>query len=134
MRSKEDILNSYNTTGADGLPEISAEDLLNAMEAYKQEWAEAAFAAARQQDASGNFTFNNYAEFIADIERDTKPMDGFGITLAAVADSIVTNFLPDDDSVTEFDFDFTMQGKGYTAFYTKDTQGYWKMSRWAEQF
>lgn len=133
MRSKEEILNSYNTTGTDGLPEISAEDLLNAMEAYKQEWAKAAFNAAREQDASGNFTFNNYAAFIADIEKDTKPVDEFGITLSAVADSIVTNFLPDDDSVTEFDFNFTMQGKGYTAFYTKDAEGYWKMTRWAEQ-
>jgi len=133
MRSKEEILNSYNTTGTDGLPEISAEDLLNAMEAYKQEWVEAAFAAARQQDASGNYTFNNYAEFIANIENDIKPVDEFGITLAAVADSIVTNFLPDDESVTEFDFNFTLQGKGYTAFYTKDAQGYWKMTRWAEQ-
>lgn len=131
MRSKEEILNSYNTTGNDGLPEMSAGDLLKAMETYKQEWAEAAFTAARQQDTLGNYTFNNYADFLDSIEKTTKPIDEFGITLAAVADSIVTNFLPDDNSVTEFDFNFTMQGKGYTAFYTKDAQGYWKMSRWA---
>ncbi|MDB5147975.1 MAG: hypothetical protein JWQ57_1995 [Mucilaginibacter sp.] len=133
MKSKEEILNSYNTTGTDGLPEISAEDLLKAMETYKRDWAEAAFAAARQQDSSGNYKFNNYADFDDSIEKNARPVDEFGITLAAVADSIVTNFLPDDSSVTGFDFNFTMQGKGYTAYYAKDAEGYWKMSRWIEQ-
>jgi hypothetical protein len=129
MKSKEEILNTYNTTGTDGLPEISAEDLLNAMEAYKQEWAEAAFNAARKQH-NGTYEFETFNDFIKSTVAEEKVQDDFGITIAAVADNVVANFLPDDSSVNEFDFNFTMQGKGYTAFYAKDAQGYWKMSRW----
>lgn len=132
MKSKEEILNSYNTTGADGLPEISAEDLLNAMEAYKQEWAEAAFNSARKQH-NGTYEFETFNDFVKSTETTEKVPDDFGIMIAAVADNVVANFLPDDSSVNEFDFNFTMQGKGYTAFYAKDAEGYWKMSRWIEQ-
>jgi hypothetical protein len=132
MKSKEEILNSYNTTGADGLPEISAEDLLNAMEAYKQQWTEAAFNAARKQ-RNGAYEFENFNDFVKGTEATEQAQDDFGIMIAAVADNVVANFLPDGSSANEFDFNFTMQGKGYTAFYTKDTAGYWKMSRWAEQ-
>lgn len=129
MKSKEEILNSYNTTGTDGLPEISAEDLLNAMEAYKQEWAEAAFNAARKQH-NGTYEFKTFNDFVKSAVAEEKVQDDFGIMIVAVADNVVANFLPDDSSVNEFDFNFTMQSKGYTAFYVKDAQGYWKMSRW----
>ena len=64
MKSKEEILNNYNTTGKDGLPEISAEDLLNAMEAYKQQWAEAAFNAARKQRNEA-YEFETFNDFMA---------------------------------------------------------------------
>ncbi|MEO3403191.1 hypothetical protein AAFN85_04765 [Mucilaginibacter sp. CAU 1740] len=130
MKTKEEILDSYNTTGSDGLPEISAGDLLNAMEAYKQQWAEAAFEAARKQK-NGVYEFESFSDFV-ESEKPSVPSveDNFGITLAAVADSIVTNFLPDDASVNEFSFDFNLEGKGYTAFYEKDAEGYWKMGSW----
>lgn len=133
MKTKEEILNSYNTTGNDGLPEISAADLLNAMEVYKQQWAEAAFNAARKQK-NGSFEFETFNDFM-ESEKQALPVvnDNFGITLSAVADSIVTNFLPDDAAVNEFSFDFNLAGKGYTAFYTRGTEGYWKMSNWKEQ-
>lgn len=132
MKSKEEILDSYNTTGADSLPEISAQDLLNAMEAYKQQWAEAAFNAARQQRNGAN-EFETFDDFVKSTEVTEQVQDDLGIMIAAVADNVVANFLPDDASVNEFDFNFTMQGKGYTAFYTKDAAGYWKLSKWMEQ-
>ncbi|WP_162996463.1 hypothetical protein [Mucilaginibacter celer] len=133
MKSKEEILNSYNTTGADGLPEISAEDLLNAMEAYKQQWAEAAFEAARKQK-NGTYQFDTFNDFV-ESEKQTIPTaeDNFSSTIAAVADSIVTNFLPDDASTNEFSFDFNLEGNRYTAFYTKDLDGYWKMDNWQRE-
>jgi len=130
MKSKEEILDSYNTTNTDGLPEISAADLLNAMEVYKQQWAEAAFEAARKMK-NGAFEYESFNDFEESQKVNTPaPEDNFGITIAAVADSIVTNFLPDDASVNEFSFDFSLEGKGYTAFYAKDTAGYWKMNSW----
>ncbi|MGF7072250.1 hypothetical protein [Mucilaginibacter sp. 3215] len=132
MKSKEEILNSYNTTGKDGLPEISAEDLLNAMEAYKQQWAEAAFNAARKQ-CNEAYEFETFNDFMTSTQAKEQVQDDFGAMITAVADNVVANFLPDDSSINEFDFNFTMQGKGYTAFYAKDARGYWQMSRWAEQ-
>lgn len=132
MKSKEEILDSYNTTGADGLPEISAQDLLNAMEAYKQQWAEAAFNAAREQHNDA-YKFETFNDFVKSTEATEQVQDDFGLMIAAVADNVVANFLPDDTSVNEFDFNFTMQGKGYTAFYTKDAAGYWKLSKWKER-
>lgn len=133
MKSKEEILDSYNTTGADGLPEISAKDLLNAMEAYKQQWAEAAFNSAREK-RNDAYKFETFNDFVKSTEATEQVQDDFGLMIAAVADNVVANFLPDDASVNEFDFNFTMQGKGYTAFYAKDTAGYWKLSKWKEGF
>jgi len=112
---------------------MSAGDLLNAMEAYKQQWAEAAFEAARKQK-NGTYEFETFNDFIeSEKPAATTIEDDFGITLAAVADSIVTSFLPDDVSVNEFSFDFNLEGKGYTAFYVKDAAGYWKMDKWDER-
>jgi hypothetical protein len=132
MKSKEEILNSYNTTGTDGLPEISAQDLLDAMEAYKQQWAEAAFNAAREQ-RNDAYAFETFNDFVKSTEVTEQAQGDFGLMIAAVADNVVANFLPDDSSVNEFHFNFTMQGKGYTAFYIKDAQEYWKLSGWVEQ-
>jgi hypothetical protein len=133
MKSKEEILNSYYTTGRDGMPEISAEDLLNAMEAYKNQIAEDAFNAARKLNDNG-YEFATYADYvnhtvlIAQKEQENHNELDESITL--VADSILPNFLPGDNSVKELSFDFTMQGKGYTAFYIKDSTGYWQLNSW----
>ncbi|WP_429396111.1 hypothetical protein [Mucilaginibacter lappiensis] len=133
MKSKEEILNSYYTTGRDGMPEISAEDLLNAMEAYKDQIAEDTFNAARKLNDNG-YEFATYADYvnhtalIAQKEQENHNELDESITL--VADSILPNFLPGDNSVKELSFDFTMQGKGYTAFYIKDSTGYWQLNSW----
>jgi hypothetical protein len=134
MKSKEEILNSYNTTGTDGQPEISAQDLLNAMEAYKDQYSEAAFNAARKLSfgtSQSSYEFATYADYVNSLLLTTeKPKDDIGEAIALVANSILPNFLPDDNSVNELSFDFPMQGISYTAFYIKNTGGYWQLSSW----
>jgi len=136
MKTKEEILNSFYTAGADGMPEISAADLLKAMEAYKQQSLEETFNAARKlKDESSvqpDYRFANFNEYIKNIGIKVSKVekDELGEQIALVADSVLPNFLPDDPSVNEFSFDFNMMGIGYTAFYAKDGDGYWQMKRW----
>jgi hypothetical protein len=135
MKSKEEILNSYNTTGNDGLPEISAPDLLKAMETYKELWAEAAFNAARQlKDNDPGYEFTTYADYASHALQVTHQQeqgrDEFAEAITLAANSVLPHFIPHDRSVQEFSFDFTMQGKSYTAFYNKDTEGYWQLNNW----
>ena len=133
MKSKEEILNSFYTAGPDGMPEISANDLLNAMETYKDQVAEDAFNAARKQKDNG-YEFDTYTDYvshtalIAQKAQENRNLLDESITL--VADSILPNFLPRDGSVKELSFDFTMQSKSYTAFYIKDATGYWQLNRY----
>jgi len=136
MKTKEEILNSFYTTSADGVPEISAPDLLKAMEAYKQQSLADAFNAARKlKDEFApmpDYQFKNLEDYIksTEIKVVKNDKDELSEQIALVADSVLPNFLPDDPAVTEFAFDFNMMGIGYTAFYTKDTDGYWQMNRW----
>lgn len=137
MKSKEEILQSYYTqNGADGMPEISAQDLLNAMEAYKEQCVADAFINARKlTDGTTNnagYAFATLEDYIKSTELPVikTETDALAEAVALVADSILPNFLPDDNSSTELSFDFNMKGKGYTAFYTKNTKGFWQLSRW----
>jgi hypothetical protein len=134
MKSKEEILNSYNTTGKDGLPEISAQDLLNAMEAYKNQYSEAAFNAARKTSTGTTYEFATYTDYanslLLSTEKKKAAKDDLCETIALVANSILPNFLPDDNTVNELSFDFPMQGVNYTAFYIKNASGYWQLSGW----
>lgn len=133
MKSKEEILNSYNTTGNDGLPEISAPDLLKAMETYKELYAEAAFNAARQMKDSA-YEFTTYADYANHIRQEARQLeenrDEFTGAITLAANSVLPHFIPHDRSVKEFSFNFTMQGKTYTAFYKKDADGYWQLNNW----
>jgi hypothetical protein len=135
MKSKEEILNSYYTTGRDGMPEISAEDLLNAMEAYKDQIAEDTFNAARKLK-DNTYEFATYADYINHTallaQNEQENLNELDESIALVANSVLPNFLPHDSSVNELSFDFTMQGKRYTAFYIKDATGYWQLNNWSE--
>jgi hypothetical protein len=136
MKTKEEILNSFYTTGAGGMPEISAPDLLNAMEAYKQQSLADAFNAARElKDELAehpDYSFATLEDYIKSTEIKVAKSEKDELTehIALVADSVLPHFLPDDASITEFSFDFNMMGIGYTAFYTKDESGYWQMTKW----
>ena len=133
MKSKEDILNSYYTTGSDGHPEISAADLLNAMEAYKNQASKAAFNAARQLK-NNNYEFASYTDYQNHVElsaqKEQDNNNSLDEAIAVAANSVLPNFLPHDNSVNELSFNFTMSGTGYTAFYVKDTNGYWQLNNW----
>ncbi|MDN3580024.1 hypothetical protein [Mucilaginibacter flavus] len=136
MKTKEEILNSFYTAGADGMPEISAPDLLNAMEAYKQQSVADAFNAARKlKDESADlpdYSFATLDDYVksTEIKVAKSEKDELSEHIALVADSVLPHFLPDDASITEFSFDFNMMGIGYTAFYSKDDAGYWQMTKW----
>ena len=135
MKSKEEILNSYNTTGNDGLPEISAPDLLKAMEIYKEQWAEAAFNAGRQRkDNAPEYEFATYADYVTytlqEANQQQENHDEFAEAITLAANSVLPHFIPHDRSAQEFSFNFTMQGKSYTAFYKKDAEGYWQLNSW----
>jgi hypothetical protein len=133
MKSKEEILNSYYTTGRDGMPEISAEDLLNAMEAYKDQIAEDTFNAARKlKDNTYEFaTYTDYLNHTALIaQKELESHNELDKSVALVANSVLPNFLPHDSSVNELSFGFTMRGDKYTAFYIKDSAGYWQLNSW----
>ncbi|MDN5287855.1 MAG: hypothetical protein JWR38_4129 [Mucilaginibacter sp.] len=133
MKSKEDILNSFYTTGNDGMPEISANDLLNAMEVYKDQCTEAAFDAARKLKENA-YEFATYADYMNHTmlatQKEQESHHDLDEAIALAANSVLPNFLPHDNSVNELSFNFTMQGNGYTAFYHKDVKGYWQLSSW----
>ena len=133
MKSKEEILNSFNTTGNDGLPEISAPDLLKAMETYKEQCAEAAFNAARQMKDSV-YEFTTYTDYtrhtLQEANRQEQSRDEFTEAITLTANSVLPHFIPHDRSAQEFSFNLTMQGKSYTAFYKKDAEGYWQLDTW----
>lgn len=135
MKSKEEILNSFYIAGPGGMPEISANDLLNAMETYKYQVAEDAFNAARKLNDNG-YEFAAYADYVNHIARTAQKAEEsrnlLDESIVLVADSILPNFLPGESMVKELSFDFTMQGKSYTAFYAKDAAGYWQLSKWIE--
>ncbi|WP_147321926.1 hypothetical protein [Mucilaginibacter conchicola] len=124
MKSKEDILDKYYSAGADGLPEISADGLLKAMEEYRIEAEEAAFAAARQTD-NGAPLYPTFADYKTSTEvKPVEPTENDRVKF--VADSIVEQFLPSDPTAQHFSFQFRTGGKEYTARYIRNAQGYWE--------
>ena len=124
MKSKEEILNSYYTPGADGMPEIKADDLLKAMEQYSEQ----AFNAARLQTGN-SVSFQSYAEYQTSLEF-TPPEPDEADNIRFIADSIMEQFIPYDKSTREFWFDFKSGGKSYQVTYHKGTQGYWEFSKY----
>jgi len=122
MKSKEQILDSYYTPGKDGLPEMSAADLLKAMDEY----AEQSFAAARELCGS-DFTFQSFADYRASLHIAPAAIQADNIRL--IADSVVTQFLPNDPQATTFSFEFRSEGNNYTAHYIKNSLGYWEFEK-----
>jgi hypothetical protein len=124
MKSKEEILNSYYSQGADGMPEIAADGLLNAMEEYRQQAEEAAFNAARR--LNGNTpTFATFAHYKASLEAKIKQQPKED-TVKLVADSIIEQFLPDDPAEQEFEFSFKAEGTNHTVIYKRNPTGQWE--------
>jgi hypothetical protein len=125
MKSKEEILNSYYTHGADGMPEIAADGLLQAMEEYRLQAEEAAFDAARQ--LTGNATaFATFADYKAILEAKIEHQPKKEDTVRLVADSIIEQFLPDDPNEQTFEFSFKTGGSGYTVLYKRNSRGQWE--------
>lgn len=124
VKSKEEILDKYYTTDANGLPEIAADGLLKAMEEYRTQAEEAAFNAARlQQDDQP--IHQTFADYKASIEiKPVEPTENDKIKF--IADSIVEQFLPSDPTAQHFSFEFRTEGKEYTAHYIKNGSGYWE--------
>jgi hypothetical protein len=124
MKSKEEILKSCYTPGADGMPEIKADDLLKAMEQYSEQ----AFNAARLQTGS-SVSFTSYAEYKASLEF-APPEPGEADNIQFIADSIMEQFVPYDKNVQEFSFDFKSSGNSYRVAYQKSSQGYWEFVKY----
>src|SRR4051812_49360789 len=116
MKTKEEILNSFYTAGTNGMPEISAPDLLKAMEAYKQQGLADAFSAARKLKdefaPTPDYQFKTLEDYIksTEIKVAKNDKDELSEQIALVADSVLPGFLPDDPTITEFAFDFNMMG------------------------
>jgi hypothetical protein len=118
MKSKEEILHSHYSEGKDGMPEISADGLLKAMEEYSEQ----SFNAARE--ISGDVKkFPAYPDYLSTIEM-LKPRQEDYIRLTA--DNVVSQFLPTDPDAKDFSFSFKNEGINYTALYTKNAQGFWE--------
>jgi hypothetical protein len=122
MKSKEQILDSYYTPGKDGLPEMSAADLLKAMDEY----AEQSFAAARELSQS-EFTYPSFADYQSSLQ--ITPADIQSDNIRLIADSVVTQFLPTDPQATTFSFEFRSEGNNHTAHYIKNSLGYWEFEK-----
>jgi len=127
MKSKEEILNSYYLQGADGMPEIAADGLLNAMEEYRQQAEEAAFNAARELN-NNQPTFANFAEYKASLESEIKQQPKED-TVRLVADSIVEQFLPDDPAEQTFEFRLKTEGVYYIAYYARNATDDWEYQK-----
>nr|WP_067062301.1 hypothetical protein [Mucilaginibacter sp. L294] len=127
MKSKEEILNSYYSQGADGMPEIAADGLLNAMEEYRQQAEEAAFNAARELN-SNQPTFATFTDYQASLQAKTEQQPKED-TVQLVADSIIEQFLPDDPAEQTFEFRLKTEGVYYIAYYTRNATGDWEYQR-----
>jgi hypothetical protein len=124
VKSKEEILDKYYSAGADGLPEISADGLLKAMEEYRLAAEEAAFTAARQTE-DAQLTYPTFADYKASNKFNLiEPTEHDRVKF--VADSIVEQFLPSNPTAQHFSFQFRTNGKEYTARYIRNALGYWE--------
>jgi hypothetical protein len=127
MKSKEEILNSYYSQGADCMPEIAADGLLKAMEEYKLQAEEAAFNAARELNGAQP-TFISFADYKASLEAkiEQQPKED---TIQLVADSIIEQFLPDDPNEQIFEFRLKTEGTYYIAYYSRNATGDWEYQK-----
>ncbi|MFA6086996.1 hypothetical protein [Mucilaginibacter sp.] len=125
MKSKEEILNSYYSQGADGMPEISADGLLKAMDEYRNQAEEQAFNAARELNDTDH-TYPTFAIYKASLEKAIEPKDNLADGIRLIADSILPQFLPNDPNAQKLSFNLKTNGITYTAYYSKNIQGYWE--------
>lgn len=124
MKSKEEILNNYYSQGADGVPEITADGLLKAMDEYRLQAEEAAFNAARELNGSQP-TFVTFDDYKASMQAITEqqPQED---TVRLMADSIIEQFLPDDPNQHTFEFSFKAEGTHHTVLYKRNPAGQWE--------
>ena len=127
MKSKEEILNSYYSQGADGMPEIAADGLLKAMEEYRLQAEEAAFNAARELNGAQP-TFATFADYKASLEAEIEQQPKED-TVRLVADSIIEQFLPDDPNEQNFEFRLKTEGVYYIACYARNAAGDWEYQK-----
>ena len=133
MKTKEEILRGYYSEGADGIPEISADGLLKAMEEYREQSEEAAFNAGRRcLDAKpgGTYEFENFQDYkislIAPIPTTLEPSEAQAVQF--VADSILEQFIPNDAGQKKLSFTIKTNGMEYSVNYEKNHPGYWHFS------
>ena len=133
MKTKEEILRGHYSEGADGMPEISADGLLKAMEEYREHSEEAAFHAGRRRldgISGGRYEFENFQDYktslIAPVPmaRETSEAEA----LQFVADSILEQFLPNDAGQKTLSFTIKTNGLEYSVNYEKNNRGYWHFS------
>ena len=130
MKSKEEILNSYYSQGADGMPEISADGLLKAMDEYRDQAEEQAFNAARELQGA-DYTFPTFSLYKASLEKAViEPKDNLAADIRLIADSILPQFLPNDTDTQKLSFHLKTNGVTYTAHYSKNAQGYWEFQNY----
>ncbi|MBK0380972.1 hypothetical protein [Mucilaginibacter segetis] len=131
MKSKEEILKNYYTYTPNGEPEISADKLLQAMEDYREQTEANAFDAGRllKDDKADHihYLYPTFADYKLNLERETDPHKN---NIKLVADSILPQFLPDDPNALSLSFNFKTGGKQYSAFYTKNPEGYWEFNNY----
>jgi hypothetical protein len=130
MKSKEEILNNYYSQGADGMPEITADGLLKAMEEYRLQAEEAAFNAAREYNngvIGGGYSFQTFADYKASlampIAAPAEPDESAQIQF--MANSILELFIPQDKNQQTLYFDIKTGGIPYTVTYQKSPEGFW---------
>lgn len=129
MKSKEEILNSYYWQGTDGMPEISADGLLKAMDEYRNQAEEQAFNAARELNST-DYIYPTFAVYKASLEKIVEPKDNLDNDIRLIADSIMPQFLPNDPNAQKLSFNLKTNGITYTAYYSKNAQGYWEFKNY----
>lgn len=135
MKTKEEILDSYYTLGADGMPEISADKLLQAMEDYRRQAEEAAFTAARllrANEQAGDFEFADFESYKASLATPKPAEPDEAATIQFMADSILEIFLPNDPATKTVTFNIKAAGKTYEVTYLKSEEGYWAFNHHRE--
>ncbi|AMR32174.1 hypothetical protein A0256_12450 [Mucilaginibacter sp. PAMC 26640] len=133
MKTREEILNSYYSQGEDGMPEISADGLLKAMEEYRLEGEEAAFNAARAYEddiIGGKHSYETFADYKAGTTSlaPTPQEPEEGEIIQFIADSILEQFIPNDAGQNSLSFNIRTNGLEYTVRYERSVQGYWSFT------
>jgi predicted glycosyl hydrolase (DUF1957 family) len=130
MKSKEEILNNYYSQGADGMPEITADGLLKAMEEYRQQAEEGAFKAAREYEGGvigGRHSFETFEDYkaslVVPVAAPAEPDESAQIQF--MADSILELFIPQDENQQTLSFNIKTGGIPYIVNYEKSPEGFW---------